>query len=862
MALTPGDRLGPYEIVTPLGAGGMGEVYRARDTRLGREVAIKVLPRHLSSSPEVRARFEREARTVSSLNHPHICTLHDIGRDGEIDFLVLELVDGETLAARLSRGALPVTENLKIGIEVADALNRAHRSGVVHRDLKPGNVMLTKSGAKLMDFGLARAAAPRGDVSGVSRTESPTVAQPLTAEGTLVGTFQYMSPEQLEGKEADARSDLWALGCVLYEMATGRRAFEGGSQASLIAAILEHEPAPIPSVQPLSPPALDRLVRACLAKDPDDRVQSAQDVKLQLEWIRAGEAEPARPVRARSPRVSRLRHWAPALLATVLVAAAFVAGRRTAPPEDSGQLRFERKTYGPEPIFTARFMPDGKTLVLSAAREGNRTRLFVIRPEYPEPQPIGPEDVHLLAVSSRGELAVLSHARYTGHHRLFGGTLARMPLEGGAPREIMEDVREADWSPDGASLAVIHEVGGKDRLEFPIGTVLYESSGYLSDLRVSPRGDRIAFMEHPVKFDDRGSVGVVDLAGHARVLSDGYWGMEGMAWSRDGSGVFFSASTNGGDYSVYEVDLEGHARQTRQNVGLVTIHDVAADGTWAVTRDELPSRVALRRPGSAEDLDLSWLDSALDPILSGDGRTIVFTDQSLDAGPTYQVTLRPAAGGAIVRLGEGTATQFSPDGKSVLVVVYSTPQRLMAYPLGVGAAVRLDRGTLQNISGAHWMPDGHRVLVDGNETGGPPRSFLLDPASGRMEPVGPEGIWESLPSPDGASFIARSQTGWAVYPTSVPGEGRAVPSMTSKDYVIRWSPDGSAVYCFGRAEIPSAVERVDVVSGRRETVTILGDRNQEGLVSILSVSMADDRRTMVYAAWNYTSVLYTVHRTP
>ena len=331
MQLNPGTRLGPYEILSPLGAGGMGEVFRARDTRLGREVAIKVLPQHLSSHPEVRARFEREAKTVSSLNHSNICTLFDIGREGDTDYLVMELIEGETLARRLEKGLLPIEQALAIGAQIAEALTRAHRAGVVHRDLKPGNVMLTKSGAKLMDFGLARATGLAEPVGAL--TQSPTIAQPLTAEGTIVGTFQYMSPEQLEGREADARSDVWALGCVLYEMATGKRAFEAKSQASLIAAILEHEPAPIADVQPMSPPELDRLVRACLAKDPDERVQTAHDVKLQLGWMRAGIGA-ARSASAPLRSGTRRARWMVASFAAlaVVAASAFVAGRRSTPP--------------------------------------------------------------------------------------------------------------------------------------------------------------------------------------------------------------------------------------------------------------------------------------------------------------------------------------------------------------------------------------------------------------------------------------------------------------------------------------------------------------------------------------------------
>ena len=282
MPLTNGTRIGAYDITSALGAGGMGEVYRARDTRLGRDVAIKVLPQHLSANPEVRTRFEREAKTVSSLNHPNICTLFDVGREGDTDYLVMELIEGETLAQKLTRGALPPAEVLRLGAQIADALDRAHRAGVIHRDLKPGNIMVTRDGAKLMDFGLARAtglAGPAGasGVTVLAMTQSPTMAAPLTAEGTIVGTFQYMSPEQLEGKDADARSDLWSLGCVLHEMATGRRAFEGASQASLIGAIMNANPVPITQLAPMTPPALERVVKQCLVRDPDERWQSAGD---------------------------------------------------------------------------------------------------------------------------------------------------------------------------------------------------------------------------------------------------------------------------------------------------------------------------------------------------------------------------------------------------------------------------------------------------------------------------------------------------------------------------------------------------------------------------------------------------------
>src|SRR6266436_2867220 len=290
MSLSPGTKLGPYEIQSPLGAGGMGEVYRALDTRLDRAIAIKILPDHLSQNPEAQQRFEREARAISSLNHPNICTLHDVGHQDGTDYLVMELLEGETLADRLAKGPLPVAQILKYATDICEGLERAHRSGVVHRDLKPGNIMLTKTGAKLMDFGLAKsepvpALATAASSSLTIEFSSPVASHPLTGQGLVVGTFQYMSPEQVEGKEADARSDIFALGSVVYEMATGKRAFEGKSHASIVAAILASEPQPISAVQPMSPPALDRVVQGCLAKDPDERWQTAHDVKLQLQWI-------------------------------------------------------------------------------------------------------------------------------------------------------------------------------------------------------------------------------------------------------------------------------------------------------------------------------------------------------------------------------------------------------------------------------------------------------------------------------------------------------------------------------------------------------------------------------------------------
>jgi len=447
MPLTPGTRLGPYEIVGPLGAGGMGEVFRARDTRLGREVAVKVLPSHLSASPEFRARFEREAKTVSSLNHPHICTLFDVGREGDTDYLVMELVEGETLAQRLEKGALPAADVLRFGGQIADALDRAHRAGVVHRDLKPGNVMLTKAGTKLLDFGLARAAGTPGAASNSSVTmatlgASPTIGQPLTAEGTIVGTFQYMAPEQLEGSEADARSDLWALGCVLYEMATGKRAFDGKSAASLISSIMGTQPPPISAIAPLSPPGLERIVQACLAKDPADRLQSAHDIRMQLAWLAEGGSQAGVPAPVAAKRRSRERiAWIAAavgLTAAAGLAAWALVARGPEPEAIQTLVGIPTETPLSDRSSFVSLAPDGRT-VAYVTELGIRMR------------PLGADTATLLEGTKGAWLPFWSPDAKSLAYFDASGKLVRRPVTGGTPTALADAVngRGGTWGTDG-----------------------------------------------------------------------------------------------------------------------------------------------------------------------------------------------------------------------------------------------------------------------------------------------------------------------------------------------------------------------------------------------------------------------------
>ena len=858
MSLTPGTSLGPYQIVALLGAGGMGEVYRAHDSRLGRDVAIKVLSPHLAATPEVRARFEREARTISQLDHPHICTLHDIGHQDGTDYLVMELLEGETLAHRLEKGALPVAEVLALGTQIADALDRAHRAGVVHRDLKPGNVMLTKSGAKLMDFGLARAAGLAAAMPG-ALTESPTVSRPLTAEGTIVGTFQYMAPEQLEGQEADARSDLWALGCVLYEMATGKLAFEGTSQASLISAIMKDEPRSITEVQPLSPPALERAVKRCLMKDPDDRWQSARDVMHELQWIAAAGSGAGAEASARH-RPGVLRWLAVGLLGIAIGAAATVAVMTHL--SGSRVVSYSPKTFQPYPIFNARFAPDGQSIVFSAALEGNTPELFSVRPEYIAPRPLGLRRTHLLAVSSLGEMAVLTDARHIAHC-VFTGTLARLPLGADAPRELLDDVRDADWNPDGSGLAVIREVGGRDRLEYPIGKVLCESGGYLSDVRFSPRGDRIAFFDHPFKWDDRGSIKVTDLSGRVRELSTGYAAVEGIAWSPDGGQVYFSGADSTMSASiggwVFAVTLSGRRRVAQESAGALIIHDVSRRGRWLVTRDDIRVKLAARPPGASSERDLSWLENSQNPALSADGRTIVFSEAGGERNINYQVCLRGTDGSAVMQLGEGAVGELSPDGMWVVAFVPTSPMRLMLYPTGAGEQVKLERGNIEAYDGASgWFPDGRRIAFCGTESGKGSRVYVQDVPKGQPRAVTPEGTNFGALSPDGRLVLARGSDGsWATYPVE-GGAPRPVPGLTGREEIARWSKDGRSVYAYNPRQIPCRVDRVTLATGQRDSVMLLGAENRTGLCRVVKVTMTDDPHVYAYSEYRTLSTLFVV----
>ena len=468
MTLAFGTKLGPYEIVSPIGAGGMGEVYKAKDARLGRDVAIKVLPAHLTDDPDLKIRFEREARAISQLTHPHICTLYDVGNADGVEYLVMELLEGQTLADRLDKGALPTEQVIRFGVEIADALDRAHRAGIVHRDLKPGNVMLTKSGVKLLDFGLAKAAASERREPDLSSLPTE-MSRPLTQKGTVMGTFQYMAPEQLEGKEADARTDIFALGCVLYEMATGKKAFSGSSQASLVSAILRDEPRPISEIAPMAPPALDRLVKTCLAKDPEERWQSAHDVMSELRWIGQAGSQAGAPAVVVSRRKNREKlAWgiAAAAIVGVAVLARMQLRRRTEP---APTIRFE---VSPPPDvrfgYGLAISPDGSQLVFEGAVTG-KPKLYLRRLWSTEVKELpGTEGATFPFWSPDGTRLAF----------FVGGSLKRYDLATGSVQTLAPagNGRGGTWSRDGVILYAPDTGTGLSRVSADGGTPTVETT--------------------------------------------------------------------------------------------------------------------------------------------------------------------------------------------------------------------------------------------------------------------------------------------------------------------------------------------------------------------------------------------------
>jgi Tol biopolymer transport system component/predicted Ser/Thr protein kinase len=862
MTLPAGSRLGPFEIVAPLGAGGMGEVYRARDTRLGRPVAVKVLSDEFSSDPDRRGRFEQEARSASALNHPNIITIYEIGSSGPTTYIAMELVDGRTLRELVPPAKpLPTKRLLDLAYQMADGLAKAHAAGIVHRDLKPENVMVSKDGTlKILDFGLAKLLKQQAD----EQSSIPTAQE--TQAGTVLGTVGYMSPEQAAGRPVDFASDQFALGSIFYEMATGRRAFQRGTTAETLTAIIREDVEPVAQLNAGVPAPFRWIVERCLQKDPQDRYASTRDLARDIKGVRehlseagvtsegSGPVAPARPPRRR-----------PVALATASVAAilaAFATGmlveRRVA---GSTPPSYQQITFGRGTIRSARFAPDGQTIVYSAAWDDGPLKLYLKHPSSPDSLPLEIPSANLLGISPSGEMAIAVGCR-SNHPGVCRGTLARAALTGGAPRDVAEGIQDADWAPDGQSLLVVRDVGGKARIEFPMGKVLYETSGHVSYARLSPRADRIAFLDHPFPADDAGTVAVIDLEGRKTTLS-GRWASEhGLAWTPSGNEVWFTATEAGANRSLYAVSLQGKIRVVARVPGGLKLHDVAPNGRVLLTRESPRVGILGVLQGDERERDMSFLDYSFASDLSPDSRMLLFDEEGEAGGANYTVFLRKSDRSPVVRLGEGNALAVSPDGKWALSMMPVAKSPFALLPTGTGDRRELTTGEVGAEQAATWFPDSRRILFAGSEPGHRLRLYVLGIDGGAPHPLGPEGISAALPgfavSPDGklVAAVGPDQKGLLV---PVDGGGtRVIEGVAEGEYPVRFSADGRSVFVWKRGDVPARISRVDVTTGRREVWKDLMPADPAGVERISNALVAPDGKGYAYCYARLLSDLFVV----
>jgi dipeptidyl aminopeptidase/acylaminoacyl peptidase len=851
MPLAPGTLVGPYEILAPLGAGGMGEVYRARDSRLSRDVAVKVLPSDLAQDKDRLKRFEHEARAAGALNHPNLLTIFDVGSQDGVPYLVSELLEGETLRQALARGPLPPRKAVDQAGQIARGLGAAHEKGIVHRDLKPENLFLDRDGrAKILDFGLAKLKQPLEPLL----SNAPTVTSP-TSPGSVLGTVGYMAPEQVRGEDADARADIFSFGAVLFEMLSGRRAFSGATAVETMNAILNEDPGETSASGRPVPPALERIVRRCLEKSPRARFQSAQDLAFALEALSGDSSGSIRSGVGVAPTSRRRRSaWAAVMTASALgvAGAGFLLGRRSA---QRPAPVFERLTFRYGNVGEARFGPDGQTVYYSAEWGAKPSQVFSARSGSLESRPLDLPDAGLLALSSSGEMALALHPVWVAPLDTTEGTLARVPLAGGSPREVLEGVRGADWSPDGAELAVV-KAGEKDRLEFPIGSAVLEA-GKLTHPRVSPHGDSVAVFDRtnwPAC-----SVVLVDRKGSKRTLTAAnYHACSGLAWSRDGREIWFTASDPTGSASLRAVSLTGQLeRVVHANPGALTLRDISRRGEVLLARRTWRFSIRGRVPGEDQEQDLSWLNDSYAMDLSPDGTTLLL-GEFVGAAGLRPLFMRRTDGSAAVRLGDGRNGRLSPDGKWVAATSPDASQ-VVLLPTGAGQARSLPR-TVSELHTVEWFSDSRRILARGRAKDTESRfvTWTQDVDGGPPVPI-LEGYSGILPSPDGRSVLATTgdEGPFALCPV-VGGPCQLVQGLDpAQDEPLLWSNDGKTLLVARYAPLQVTLMRVDPTNGRSETLKSIAPPERAGIFGFAGrTRITPDGRYYVYSYGRCLGDLY------
>ena len=851
MTLNLGQKLGPYEIVSPIGAGGMGEVYRARDTRLDREVAIKVLPESFASDADRLRRFEQEARTVAALNHPNILGVYDIGQHQGSPYMVCELLDGETLREKMREGAMPQRRAIEYASQIAEGLAAAHDKGIVHRDLKPENVFVTRDGrVKILDFGLAKLARTEESRAVAVDGATATVAA-QTMPGMVLGTAGYMAPEQVRGKEVDARADIFALGAMLYEMLSGQRAFKGESSIETMNAILKEDPPELQTDTLKISPGLERIVRRCLEKEPARRFHSARDVGFALEAISGTSTQSA--ARQGALPSHRPRWIRAAVLAVLLVAAvamAYLAGRRNI---SSSSASYQQLTSEPGYAGPARFTRDGNRVVYSAAWNGGPKQLYAQRSNSLQSTSLN-IDADVLGIADNGDMAVILKRRFLATW-LQRGTLARMPLEGGAPRPILEDVYEADITRDGKDFAVVRQQGGKQRLEFPIGKVLFETSGWITDVRISPDATHVAFIDHSQLPDDRGAIALADRQGGVQRLTPYYSTGRSVCWTPDGKELWYTASLTGEESGMYAVTPAGKNRVVLRSPTELVIQDISSSGRVLLESVRYQIEMGVKRSQESRARDFA---SSVDlGALSPDGQWVVY---NFYQGSDYHAYVKKIDATEALQVGDGYGAGITWDDSLVAAAQNGQPHKLYLYPTGAGEQKVIDLGELSAGFGTWendltFSRDGNWAVFSAFDTRQQVRDYLLDLRDGKFRPVTPVGTRAGKLSPDGRRIATQDVASQKYVLVDVAsGKPSDIPGLEKEDEVLGWNVDSNMVIAWNQ-ELPARISRIDVATGHREVVQTVEPLSMMGSMYARMVTSADGKT----AAYRHRRGLYALY---
>jgi serine/threonine protein kinase/dipeptidyl aminopeptidase/acylaminoacyl peptidase len=870
-----GETVSHYRVVEKIGGGGMGVVYKAEDSRLGRFVALKFLPDEISSQLPVLDRFRREARAASALNHPNICTVYDVGEEEGRAFLAMEFLEGQTLKHRIDGRPLPIDFVLEMGIQIVDALDAAHAKGIIHRDIKPANIFVTKTRqAKLLDFGLAKMDSRRD----LNATADGETLKDLTSPGSALGTVAYMSPEQAKGEELDPRTDLFSLGATLYEMTTGKPAFDGNTSAVIFESILNRNPTPPRQLNPELAPQLERILDRALEKDRDLRYQSAAEMRAEMKILKRTLDSQRNAVAQPSPSSASgataavppvlpppgTRGFGASPYAIAAAGAALLAGLALgwflhAAHSRTEPAIFHQLTFRRGMVRSGRFAPNGQSVVYGASWEGKPTELFITSPESPQSRSLERHGDELMSISSTGDIALLTNVTVTGTYTQTG-TLARMPINGGSPRDILDGVQWADWSPDGKQLAIVRDVGGKNRLEFPIGKVIHESPGWISHPRVSPDGERVAFLEHPQVGDDAGSVHVIDLQGKHKVLADNFLTVEGLAWAQDGKQIWFTgAESEGNGRALDAVTLGGSMRILTRVPAALELEDIGRDGRVLLIRQNWRRELSGLIAGAAKEQDFSWLDYSFPAELSTDGKRLLFDEEGVGGGGNYSVYLRKIAEDSAVRLGDGESVALSPDGKWVLALTMSSPAQFILLPSGAGDAQQITHDGLYH-NWARWLPDSQGIVFTAKQEGHGARIYVQKSITAKATPVSPEGIDPLVLalSPDGSHVAGVGPDGLAYLYSLTDGPAKSVPGFQTGEQPIEWSADGKFLYVYRTGELPAQVYQLDLATGKRTLWRSLSPADPAGVGQIGPIVMAPDGSSYIYGYHRTLSDLYLV----